>query len=101
MIVFFYKELTRKTKFGTGAFNKMLLNAAKCQRHSFYRFFVIKGKPSRGVWGWRGGGGKITPRDPDYGKRDFVLSSDFVPFVHLFGFDVFVLCCKSSYFFPF
>ena len=47
------------------------------------------------------GGGTITPRDPDYGKRDFVLSSDFVPFVHLFGFDFFVLCCKSSYFFPF
>ena len=49
MIIFFYKELTRKTKFGTGAFNKMLLNAAKCQGHSFYRFFVIKGKPTRGV----------------------------------------------------
>ena len=54
----------------------------------------------RGGYG-DGGGGTITPRDPDYGKRDLVLSSDFVPFVHLFGFDFFVLCCKSSYFFPF
>ena len=33
----------------------MLLNAAKFQRYSFYRFWVIKGKPT---WG---GGGEITP----------------------------------------
>ena len=30
----------------------MLLNAAKCQGYSFYRFWVVKGKPK---------GGKITP----------------------------------------
>ena len=30
----------------------MLLNAAKCQGYSFYRFLVIKGKPRDG---------KITP----------------------------------------
>ena len=54
-----------------------------------------------GYGGCAGGGGTITPRDPDYGKRNLVLSSDLVPFVHLFRFDFFVLCCKSSYFFPF
>ena len=31
--------------------NEMLLNAAKCQGHSFYRVWVIKGKPT-GWWGW-------------------------------------------------
>ena len=31
----------------------MLLNVAKYQGYSFYRFLVIKGKPT-------GGGGKIT-----------------------------------------
>ena len=35
----------RDTKFGTNAFNKILLNAAKYQDDSFYRFWVIKGKP--------------------------------------------------------
>ena len=29
--------------------NKMLLNAAKCQGYIFYRFSVIKEKPTRGV----------------------------------------------------
>ena len=43
----------RDTKFGTSVFNKMLLNATKCQGYSFYRFWVIKGKPT--------GGCKITP----------------------------------------
>ena len=33
----------------------MLLNAAKSQGYSFYRFWVIKGKPTRG---------KITPSPP-------------------------------------
>ena len=28
--------------------NEMLLNAAKCQGYSFYRFWVIEGKPARG-----------------------------------------------------
>ena len=35
----------------------MLRNAAKCQDYSFYRFWVIKGKPTGGG----GGGGKFTP----------------------------------------
>ena len=36
------------TKFGTNVSNRMLLNAAKFQGYSFYRFGVIKGKPTRG-----------------------------------------------------
>ena len=36
----------------------MLLNAAKFQGYSFYRFWVIKGNPT-GAGG--GGGGKTTP----------------------------------------
>ena len=38
----------RDTKFGTNVSNEMLLKAAKCQGYSFYRFWVIKGKPTRG-----------------------------------------------------
>ena len=34
------------TKFGTNVSNRMLLNAAKCQRYSFYRFWINKGKPT-------------------------------------------------------
>ena len=67
MTIFFYKRLTRNpeigntlvcvlpniwrlgrvrdTKFGMNVSKKMLLNAAKCQGYSFYRFWVIKGKP--------------------------------------------------------
>ena len=45
------------TKFGTNVFNRMLLNAAKFQGYSFYRSWVIKGKPTGGG----GGGGGITP----------------------------------------
>ena len=33
-------------KFGTNVSYEMLLNAAKCQGYSFYRFGVIKGKPT-------------------------------------------------------
>ena len=33
-------ERVRNTKFGTSISNKMLLNAAKCQGCSFYRFWV-------------------------------------------------------------
>ena len=73
LTIFFYKGLTRNpeirntlvwllpniwrlrwvmdTKFGMNVSNRMLLNAAKCQGYSFYRFWVIKGKPT-----WRGGG---------------------------------------------
>ena len=35
------------TKFSMNASNKVLLNAIKCQDDSFYRFLVIKGKPTR------------------------------------------------------
>ena len=74
MTIFFIKELTRNpeirnthiwvfpniwrlgrvmdTKFGTNVSNRTLLNAAIFQGYSFYRFWVIKGKPT---------GGKITP----------------------------------------
>ena len=49
--------------FGMNASNKMLLNAAKCQRYIFYHFWVINGKPTG-----RRGRGKITPHPhhPDY-----------------------------------
>ena len=41
------------SKFGANVSNRMLLNAAKFQGYSFYRFWVIKRKPT-------GGWGKIT-----------------------------------------
>ena len=66
--IFFYKGLTRNweignnpiwvlpniwrlgqvmdTKFGTNLSNRLLLNAAKFQSYSLYRFWVIKGKPT-------------------------------------------------------
>ena len=66
MTIFLYKILTRNleiwntpfwdlpniwrprpvkdTKFGTYVFNKMLLNAAKCQGYCICRFWIIKGK---------------------------------------------------------
>ena len=46
------------TKFGMNVSHRMLLNAAKFQGYSFYRFWVIKGNPT-GAEG--GGGGKTTP----------------------------------------
>ena len=46
-----------ETKFGTKVFNKMLLNAAKCQGYTVYRFWVIKKKPT----GEAGGGGELFP----------------------------------------
>ena len=74
MTIFFHKGLTRNpeigntpvwdlpniwrlgqvmdTKFGANVSNKILLNAAKFQGYSSYRFWVIKGKPT---------GGGITP----------------------------------------
>ena len=60
MIIFFYKRLTRSrnrklvflqvrdTKFGSDFCNEMSLNAAKSHGYSFYRFWVIKGKPTGG-----------------------------------------------------
>ena len=81
MTIFFYKRLTRnlgigntpawvlpnicrlwlvrETKSGTNVSSKMLLNAVKCQGYSFYRFWVIKGKPTGGGEG--GGGERVTP----------------------------------------
>ena len=71
MTIFFYKGLTwnpeignthvwvlpkiwrlgqvRDTKLGMNVSHKMLLNAAKYQGYSFYRFGIIKGKPTGGV----------------------------------------------------
>ena len=79
MTIFFYKGLTRipeigntpvwvlpniwrlgqviDTKFGANILNRVLLNVAKCQGYSFYRFWVIKGKPTGG----------ITPSHPELG----------------------------------
>ena len=39
------------TKFGTNVYNRMLLNAAKFQGYSSYRFWVIKEKPTDGDGG--------------------------------------------------
>ena len=77
--IFFYKGLTRNpeirntlvwvlsdilwldrimdTNFGTNV-SKMVLNAVKIQSYSFYRFWVIKGKPT----GKEGGGYPTPPR---------------------------------------
>ena len=41
----------RETQFGTNVFDDMLLNAAKCQVYSFYRFWVITEKTIRGLRG--------------------------------------------------
>ena len=71
MTIFFYKGFTRNreigntpvwvlpniwrlervmgTKFGTNVSSRMLLNVAKFQGYSFYRFWVIKGKPTGGI----------------------------------------------------
>ena len=48
-------EWVRDAKPDTNVSNEKLLDAAKCQVYSFYRFWVIKGKPK-----WRGV--KNTPR---------------------------------------
>ena len=39
----------RDTTFGTNVSNKRLLNAAKYQGYSFDHYWVIKGKPIRGI----------------------------------------------------
>ena len=54
------------TKFGTNVSNRMLLNAAKFQGYSFYRFCVIKGKPTD--WG-RG----VKPPPPRLGLNQLLL----------------------------
>ena len=43
-------ESVRDTKFGKNVSSEMLLNAAKCLGYNFYRFWVIKRKPT-----WGGG----------------------------------------------
>ena len=48
----------RDTRLGTDVSNEMLLNSAKCQGYSFYRFLVVKEDFS---WGGGRGGGKTTP----------------------------------------
>ena len=72
MTIFFYKGLTWKpeigntpiwvlpniwrlsggmdTTFDTNVSNRMLLNAAEFQGYSFYLFWIIEGKPTRGGW---------------------------------------------------
>ena len=59
--IYFYKGLTRNSEIGNTSVwvlpNKILLNATKCQGYSFYRFWVIRGKPT-------GEEGKITPLPP-------------------------------------
>ena len=42
------------TTFDTNVSNRILLNTPKFQCYSFYRFWVIKGKPT-GLWEGRGG----------------------------------------------
>ena len=95
MTIFFYKGLIRNpeignthvwvfphicrvgqnmdTKFGTNVSNKILLNAAKFQGYSFYRFWVIKGKPNGG-----GGGVKLQPRPPRLGSTNCLLKIKFL-----------------------
>ena len=43
-------ERVKNTKFGTNVPNKMILNTAKYQVNSFYRFGVINGNQERGGW---------------------------------------------------
>ena len=83
--IFFYKWLTRNpkigntpiwvlpniyrfgqvrdTKFSTDVSIEILLNAEKCQGYSFYRLWVIKGKPTRGI--------ELPPTPPKLGLTKF------------------------------
>ena len=56
----------RDTKLGANVFNEILLNAAKFQGYSLYRFWVIKGKPA-------GGRREITPAPPRLNRRSYWL----------------------------
>ena len=49
----------RDIKIGTNVSNEMLLHAGKCQGYSFYRSWVIKGKPTGGV--------RLLPHPPRLG----------------------------------
>ena len=57
----------RNTKFGTGVSNETLLNVVKCQSYSFYRFWVIKGKPTVVV--------KLPPHPPPPTSPRLVLKN--------------------------
>ena len=65
----FVQYLETKTrndsKFGNNASNEKLLKAAKYQVYNFYHFWVIKGKPAKGV--------KITPTTQIRGKNSHEL----------------------------
>ena len=39
----------KDTTFGANVSNKQMINVAKCQGYSFYRFWVIKGKPTETI----------------------------------------------------
>ena len=54
------------TKFGTNVSNRMLLNATKLDGDRFYRFWVIKGKPT-------GRGVKLPPPPPRLGLKTLSL----------------------------
>ena len=53
-------EQVMDTKFGANVSNRILLNAAKFQGYSLYRFWVIKRKPTGGDGGRGGWWGNIT-----------------------------------------
>ena len=57
----------RNTKFDTNVSNKILLNTAKCWGCSFYRFWIVKGKPTEGV--------KLPPNPPSTQIRVKYLES--------------------------
>ena len=62
--------------------NKLLLNASKCQGYSFYRFLIIKGKPT--------GGSKITPLPPPR------LGWNSTRIAHVIGQETIVTCCRYN-----
>ena len=117
MTIFFYKGLTRNleigntpfwvlfniwrlgqvmdTKFSRNVSNRMLLNAAKCQGYSVYRFWVIKGKPTGGV--------KLpppSPLPPRLGLKNILGEEShlfaFLRFVLFYVFYAFYLCKTFS-----
>ena len=110
MTIFFYKGLTRNpeigntliwvlpntwrlgrimdTKIGTILSDRILLNAAKIQGYSFYRFWVIKGKPTVGA-------GKTTPPPlPRLGLKAMLNSIDLYKgiFLHAIPVRIIVPC---------
>ena len=57
---YFKVQIYLRTGFLWNVSNEILLNAVKCQDYSFYRFWVIEGKPT-GEWEGGGGGVKSHP----------------------------------------